>query len=49
VVLFRRKHSLHPLRTIHLPDPAERQAFLDTLTRLGVPLEELAGPVAGYE
>ncbi len=49
VVLFRRKHSLHPLRTIHLPDPAERQAFLDTLTRLGVPIEELAGPVAGYE
>lgn len=49
VVLFRRKHSLNPLRTLHLPDPAERQIFLDTLSRLGVPIEEVAGPVAGYE
>lgn len=48
LVLFRSRHSLSALKLVHAETEADHRAVLDSLTRLGVPSEELTGPMPGY-
>ena len=48
LILFRRRRSMNPTRTIHVAGDAERRAVLDAFARHGAECVEISGPTDGY-